>query len=81
MAPLAGLEARALSPLWHRLGGFLFRHVDTFYNFQGLRQYKEKFSPVWAPKYLASPGGAALPRILANLSARIAGGLKGVVRR
>jgi len=81
MAPLAGLEARALSPLWHRLGGFLFRHIDTLYNFQGLRQYKEKFDPVWEPKYLASPGGAALPRILANLSGRIAGGLRGVVTR
>lgn len=79
MAPLSGLEDRALAPLWNRLGAFVFRHGEHFYNFQGLRQYKEKFDPVWEPKYLASPGGLTLPRILANIASLIAGGLKGVV--
>ncbi len=50
MAPLSGIEARALSPLWNRLGAFVYRHGEHFYNFQGLRQYKEKFGPVWEPK-------------------------------
>jgi phosphatidylglycerol lysyltransferase len=36
-----------------------------------LRQYKQKFAPVWHPKYLASPGGLALPRILADVTALI----------
>jgi lysylphosphatidylglycerol synthetase-like protein (DUF2156 family) len=81
MAPLAGLENRALAPLWTRLGGWVFRHGEQFYNFQGLRQFKEKFDPVWEPKYLASPRGAALPRVLANLSSLIAGGLKGVITK
>ena len=31
------------------------------YNFQGLRAYKEKFDPVWEPRYLAYPGGFACP--------------------
>ena len=74
MAPLSGLEEHALAPLWHKLGGFVFRHGDHFYNFQGLRQYKEKFDPVWQPKYLACPGGISIARTLAEVSLLIAGG-------
>ena len=81
MAPFSGLESRALAPLWNRLGAFVFRHGEHFYNFQGLRQYKEKFSPEWQPKYLASPGGLALPRILTNLASLISGGLKGALSK
>jgi phosphatidylglycerol lysyltransferase len=81
MAPFSGLEDRAFAPLWNRLGAFLFRHGEHFYNFQGLRQYKEKFSPEWTPKYLASPGGLALPRILTNVATLISGGLKGVLNK
>lgn len=81
MAPLAGLDERRQAPLWNRLAGVLYRHGEHFYNFQGLRRYKEKFDPVWEPRFLASPGGLALPQVLANLSTRIAGGLKEVVTR
>ena len=81
MAPFSGLENRALAPLWNRLGAFVFRYGEHFYNFQGLRQYKEKFDPQWRPKYLASPGGLALPQIFANLATLISGGLKGVVAK
>ena len=81
MAPLSGLENRALAPLWNRLGAFVFRYGEHFYNFQGLRQYKEKFDPQWRPKYLASPGGLALPQIFANIATLISGGMKGVVAK
>ncbi len=81
MAPLSGMQDHALAPLWMRLGALLYRHGENFYNFQGIRQYKDKFDPVWEPKYLASPGGLALPRIVTNVAALIAGGLRGVVRK
>lgn len=81
MAPLSGLEDRALAPLWNRLGAFVFRHGEHFYNFQGLRHYKEKFDPTWEPKYLASPGGLAVPRILTNIASLISGGIKGVIAK
>ena len=81
MAPFSGLENRALAPLWNRLGAFVFRYGEHFYNFQGLRQYKEKFDPQWRPRYLASPGGLALPQIFANLATLISGGVKGVVAK
>ncbi|HEX9942713.1 MAG TPA: bifunctional lysylphosphatidylglycerol flippase/synthetase MprF [Thermoanaerobaculia bacterium] len=81
MAPLAGLEARAIAPLWSRLGALVFRHGEHFYNFQGLRHYKDKFEPVWEPRYLASPGGLALPLVLADIAALIGRGFHGVVAK
>jgi len=81
MAPLAGLENRTLGTMWSRVGALTYRLGENFYNFQGLRQYKDKFDPVWEPMYIASPGGLALPRILTNLAALISGGLRGVVTK
>ncbi len=79
MAPLSGLEKHPLAPLWHKLGLLVHRYGEPFYNFDGLRRYKEKFDPVWRPRYLASPGGLALPRILLDTASLIAGGMKEVV--
>ena len=79
MAPLSGLDRQSGTPLWHRFGTFLYRHGEHFYNFHGLRRYKEKFDPVWRPLYLASPGGIALAAILADVTALIAGGGMGIV--
>jgi phosphatidylglycerol lysyltransferase len=81
MAPLSGFETRALAPLWTRAGSLLYRHGEHFYNFQGLRAYKDKFDPVWEPKYIASSGGLKLPRILTNVATLISGGLRGVVSK
>ena len=81
MAPLSGFERRALAPAWQRLGALVYRHGEHFYHFRGLRQYKEKFDPEWEPRYLAAPGGLAIPRILANVTALVSGGLTGVVRK
>jgi phosphatidylglycerol lysyltransferase len=79
MAPLAGVDAHPLAPTWNRVAEIVFRHGEHFYNFQGLRDYKEKFDPVWEPKFLASPGGFRLPIILTNVASLIAGGAKGLV--
>ena len=81
MAPLSGLEPDQPAPLWHRAGALVYAHGERVYGFRGLRCYKEKFDPVWEPRYLASPGGLALPRILADVAALIAGGFQGIVSR
>ncbi len=60
---------------WDRFSTSTAKRV---YNFQGLRAYKEKFDPVWEPHYLAYPGGLALPRVLADVTALIAGGYRNV---
>jgi len=46
----------------------VYRHGEHFYSFEGLRRYKDKFNPTWSPKYLAIPGGAALPLILTDVT-------------
>jgi phosphatidylglycerol lysyltransferase len=79
MAPLAGLASGQLAPLWERAGALVYRYGEHFYNFEGLRRYKDKFDPVWTPRYLACPGGLALPIILADIATLVAGGAVGVV--
>jgi len=81
MAPLSGLEQHRLAPLWHRTGALIYRYGENFYNFEGLRQYKEKFQPEWRSRYLAAPGGAALPRILLDVSRLVSGGVLRTVSR
>jgi phosphatidylglycerol lysyltransferase len=74
MAPMSGFEPSPVAPLRARAGNFLYEHGGRFYNFQGLRAFKEKFNPVWEPHYLVYPGGLTLPRIAADVSALVARG-------
>jgi phosphatidylglycerol lysyltransferase len=81
MAPLSGLETGPMASLWNRVGATLFQHGEHFYNFQGLRAYKEKFQPTWEPRYLASPGGTTLPFVVTNLTSLISGSLVGTLTK
>jgi phosphatidylglycerol lysyltransferase len=78
-APLARLEHHPLAPAWRRIGPFVFRHGEHFRDFESLRRYKAKFHPVWNATYLVSRGGIALPWVLVDVSALIAGGLKELI--
>ena len=75
MAPLAGLEGHTLAPAWDRLGNLVYRFGEHFYNFEGLRHYKEKFEPEWSPRYLACAGGMDLPAVLLDTTKLISRGL------
>jgi phosphatidylglycerol lysyltransferase len=79
MAPLSGIDGTFTASLWLRLAKYLYRYGQPFYNFQGLRAFKDKFDPLWEPRYLAYPGGFGLPRALADISALIAGGYRQVL--
>ncbi|HVT35535.1 MAG TPA: bifunctional lysylphosphatidylglycerol flippase/synthetase MprF [Nevskiaceae bacterium] len=81
MAPFSGLVRHPLAPRWHRLGSLLFGLGEHFYNFQGLRSFKEKFHPQWEPRYLCSPGGSAPLFALADIASLTSGGLKGVISK
>lgn len=81
VAPLSGLENRPFASVWNKMGAFVFRYGENFYNFQGLRDYKEKFKPVWESKFIACPSGLAIPIILTDIAALIAGGFKGIVAK
>ncbi len=81
MVPLAGLQPRRGTPLPLRLGAWVFNRGESFYNFQGLRRFKDKFQPQWEPRYLAVPAGLDPWVAMADTAALIAGGMGGLVRR
>ena len=45
-----------------------FGQGGAFYNFEGLRKFKEKFAPDWEPRYLAAPGAWSMPIVLAEIA-------------
>src|SRR5262249_42159826 len=53
MAPLASVGHFRGAHARERLANLLFQHGNQWYNFQGLRFYKEKFHPDWVPRYMA----------------------------
>lgn len=53
MAPLAAVgDARRARPV-ERLARQFFLHGEAWYNYQGLRRFKERFHPSWEPRYMA----------------------------
>jgi lysylphosphatidylglycerol synthetase-like protein (DUF2156 family) len=81
MAPLAGLEDRPLAPLMSRLGRKLFERGEDIYNFQGVRRYKDKYDPVWAPRYIAAANKWAITVALADVSLLSSGGVSALTKR
>lgn len=81
MSPLSGLSTNPLAPNYAKLGNLFYRHGGHFYNFEGLRKYKEKFNPTWIPRYLACSNGLVLPIVLSNISVLISGGVSGLVKK
>lgn len=81
MAPLAGLEDRPLAPIMSRVGRLLFERGEELYNFRGVRRYKDKYDPVWQPRYIASPHKWAIPLLLADVGLLSSGGVSGLSKR
>ncbi len=70
LSPLAGVGKNIRDPAAERAVGFIYQHVNQFYNFKGLFDYKNKFHPAWRPRYLAYDGPAGLlPAALAVIRA------------
>ncbi len=78
MAPLAGLEERRLAPIMSRVGRLLFERGEEIYNFRGVRRYKDKYDPVWQPRYIAAPHKWAIPILLADVGLLSSGGMAGI---
>jgi phosphatidylglycerol lysyltransferase len=79
MVPLSGIRAGSVAPLWNQLASAMRIGGERYYNFQGLRNFKEWFHPEWEPSYLVSAGGTKRPIIVANVAGLISGGTAGVL--
>ena len=60
LSALSGVGEQAEDPAIERVMHFIYEHVNQFYNFKGLHEFKEKFHPEWSPRYLIYPGAANL---------------------
>lgn len=80
-APLSGIRVSSVAPIWNQMAVAVRGAGERYYNFQGLRDFKEWFYPEWEPTYLVSPGGAKRPFVLASISALISGSVRGVIRK
>ena len=81
MAPLSGLKRQSNTPLWNKIGNTIFHFGNEFYNFEGLYHYKNKFEPVWQPKYLVVPGNAQVAPALLAVTSIISGSIIGVFKK
>jgi phosphatidylglycerol lysyltransferase len=70
-----------VAPVWNQIGLAVRGVGERYYNFKGVREFKDWFYPDWEPTYLVSPGGTARPIILANIASLISGSARGVFRR
>ncbi|ADC87632.1 MULTISPECIES: bifunctional lysylphosphatidylglycerol flippase/synthetase MprF [Staphylococcus] len=52
MATLSNVGQMDFAFVRERIAGRVFEHFNGLYRFQGLRRYKEKYSPNWEPRFL-----------------------------
>lgn len=68
LTPLPAGTAQEGGPVWSRIASVLYGHGEEVLALRGQRREKELFQPRWETKYLASPGGIQLPRILLEIA-------------
>ena len=81
MAPLSGLEDRPLAPMLSRVGRLIYDRGEELYNFQGVRTYKDKYDPLWRPRYIAARRRWHIPLVLADAGLLSSGGVGGLAKR
>ncbi|MCB0065276.1 MAG: lysylphosphatidylglycerol synthetase family protein, partial [Caldilineaceae bacterium] len=52
LSALSGVGEAANDPVLERTLYYIYGHINQFYNFRGLHEFKEKFHPEWSPRYL-----------------------------
>ena len=50
LSSLAGIGENPTDPAIERALHYVYQHVDQFYNFKGLHEFKAKFDPSWSPR-------------------------------
>ncbi|MBW1605992.1 bifunctional lysylphosphatidylglycerol flippase/synthetase MprF [Lactobacillus sp. Sy-1] len=52
MAPLSNVGRSRFSFIDEKIANLVYKYGQSFYSFQGLRSYKEKYVNVWVPRYI-----------------------------
>jgi phosphatidylglycerol lysyltransferase len=76
MAPLSRVGDNPYARVNERLAAVAFQYGNRFYNYQGVRKYKDKFKPEWIGSYLAYPRGVWVPGLLIDITALVSGGYR-----
>ena len=76
MAPLSRVGDNPYARVNERLAALAFQYGNRFYNYQGVRKYKDKFKPEWVGSYLAYPRGTWVPGLLIDIAALVSGGYR-----
>lgn len=78
------VEAEVIGPKWRYVTNTVTKYGKSYYNFTGLRNFKEKFNPDWEPRYIGIETGlsAGMKPIkgLTDTTLLISGGLGSLVR-
>lgn len=67
LSALAGVGEAEKSRRLEKVLNYFYDHLNQFYNFKGLYNFKEKFQPQWEPRYFVYPGLASLPEVIVAL--------------
>ena len=77
-------RVEAIGPKWRYVTNTVTKYGKTYYNFTGLRNFKEKFNPEWEPRYIGIETGlrAGMKPIkgLTDTTLLISGGLGSLVK-
>ncbi|MCB9419393.1 MAG: flippase-like domain-containing protein [Ardenticatenaceae bacterium] len=82
LSSLSGVGEAPDDPAAEKAMHYVYDHINQFYNFQGLHNFKEKFNPIWEPRFVVFPGYASLPSIWLALARASSGDdfLRGYMR-
>lgn len=86
LAPLAGLGGKRaglsfFAALWERGANFLHRKGVVLKQYRSLYAFKDKFQPLWEPRYLVIERQQSFPHILFALASVFGGDKRPVIRQ
>lgn len=82
LAPLSGVGQEPATAMYEKVLRLLYENFNMWYNFKGLRRFKEKFNPRWEPRFLVIPSWGILPRAaVAIIRANAGGSLSGYLKQ
>ena len=68
ISPLVGVGNSKFSHGYEKIAELMYKHGTKFYNFEGLRKFKNKFNPQWEQRYLVYRKRVSLMKIILKLN-------------